>query len=70
MTKKAFICEKKASALLKIAGGQSAHSVALYGLLKPRDPDTIYSWLDIYKAEGVSGLLVKKGLRSKTSLFF
>ena len=52
---------EKASALLKIAGGQSAHSVALHGLLKPRDPDTIYSWLDIYESEGVAGFLVKKG---------
>ena len=44
------------AALLKIAGGRSPHSVALHGLLKPRDPDTIYNWLDIYEAEGVAGL--------------
>lgn len=52
---------EKASALLKIAAGQSPHSVALYGLLRPRDPDAIYSWLDRYEAEGVEGLLVKDG---------
>ena len=58
--KKPYMREK-ASALLKIAAGQSAHNIALHGLHKSRDPDTIYSWLDIYKAEGIIGLLVKKG---------
>lgn len=52
---------EKASALLKIAAGKSPHSVALHGLLKPRDPDAIYGWLDRYEAEGVEGLLVKGG---------
>ena len=52
---------EKASALLKIAGGQTPHAVALAGLLKRRRPDTIYGWLDRYKADGIKGLLVKKG---------
>ena len=52
---------EKASALLKIASGQSPHAVALHGLLKPRDPDTVYAWLDRYKAEGIKGLLVRRG---------
>jgi hypothetical protein len=52
---------EKAAALLKIAAGQSPHAVALHGLLKPRDPDALYSWLDRYEAEGVAGLLVKDG---------
>jgi hypothetical protein len=30
--------------------------VARYGLLKPRDPDTIYAWLDAYEADGFEGL--------------
>lgn len=47
---------ERCAALLKIAGGRSAHWVALHGLLKPRDPDTIYNWLDIYEAEGIAGL--------------
>lgn len=47
---------ERCAALLKIAGGRSAHWVAWHGLLKPRDPDTIYHWLDIYEAEGVVGL--------------
>jgi hypothetical protein len=48
---------ERCGALLKIAAGASAHAVARQGLLKPRDPDTLYGWLRIYAAEGVSGLL-------------
>jgi hypothetical protein len=58
--KKPYMREK-ASALLKIAAGQSPHRVATDSLLKPRDPDAIYEWLDRYEAEGVEGLLVKQG---------
>ena len=36
---------EKAAALLKIADGHSPRKVALTGLLKPRDPDTVYRWL-------------------------
>jgi len=57
---KAYVREK-AGALLKIAAGQSPHQVALEGLLKSRDPDSIYSWLARYEAEGAAGLLVKDG---------
>jgi hypothetical protein len=55
---------EKAGALLKIAAGQSGHQVAqvaISGLLKSRDPDSIYKWLDKYEAEGVTGLEVKEG---------
>lgn len=48
---------ERCAALLKIAEGQSAHDVAQHGLLKARDPDTVYGWLNVYQAEGVSGLL-------------
>lgn len=44
---------EKAAALLKIAGGKSGHEVALHGLLKPRDPDTIYGWMDAFLRDGV-----------------
>ena len=47
---------ERCAALLKIARGNSPHWVALHGLLKPRDPDTIYSWLEIYETEGIAGL--------------
>jgi Helix-turn-helix domain len=48
---------ERCGALLKIAAGATAHAVARWGLLKPRDPDTLYDWLRIYEAEGVSGLV-------------
>jgi hypothetical protein len=46
---------ERCGALLKIAGGQTPHAVARQGLLKPRDPDTLYGWLRLYAAEGVRG---------------
>ena len=48
---------ERCAALLKIADGQSAHEVAHHGLLKVRDPDTVYGWLNVYQAEGLNGLL-------------
>jgi hypothetical protein len=54
-TKDEYVRERCA-ALLKVAGGKTPHWVARHGLLKPRDPDTIYGWLDIYEAEGLVGL--------------
>ena len=48
---------ERCAALLKIAGGQTAYAVARAGLLKPRDPDTIYEWLDWYEQDGIAGLL-------------
>ena len=32
---------ERAAALVKIADGMAPHAVALHGLLKPRDPDTV-----------------------------
>lgn len=54
-TKQEYVRERCA-ALLKIAEGDTAHWVARHGLLRPRDPDTVYAWLDIYAVEGSSGL--------------
>jgi hypothetical protein len=48
---------ERGAALLKIAEGDTAHRVAKRGLLKPRDPDTAYSWLDLYQASGAQGLI-------------
>jgi hypothetical protein len=48
---------ERCGAVLKIAAGEAAHAVARTGLLKPRDPDTIYAWLDWYAARGLAGLL-------------
>ena len=52
---------ERAAAILKIADGQTAYAVAVGGLLKPRDPDTVYRWLDRYEAEGIDGLLIRPG---------
>src|SRR4029453_3566511 len=48
---------ERCSALLKIAAGEAPHAVARQGLLQPRDPDTLYGWLQIYEDEGVAGLV-------------
>ena len=48
---------ERCSAVLKIAAGEAPHAVARQGLLKPRDPDTLYGWLQSYEDEGMVGLL-------------
>ena len=52
---------ERAAAVLKVASGISCHQVALHGLLKPRDPDTVYDWIHSYQAEGIDGLPIKPG---------
>ena len=47
---------ERGAALLKIADGQSPHAVAHAGLLRPRDPDTVYAWLAYYQHDGLPGL--------------
>jgi len=58
---------ERAAAILKIANGMPARQVALRGLLKPRDPDTVYAWVRRYRKEGLEGLLVKPGRGRKPS---
>lgn len=48
---------ERCAAVLKVADGQSPHAVAQQGLLRPRDPDTVYGWLDRYEQGGIEGLL-------------
>ena len=48
---------ERGAAILQIAEGQSPHRVAQSGLLKPRDPDTVYAWLGRYQAQGIAGLI-------------
>ena len=57
---KSYVRER-AAAMLKIADGASGRQVALSGLLKRRDPDSVYSWFHRYNAEGLAGLLVRPG---------
>ena len=52
---------ERAAALLKIAAGQRAAVVARRGLLRRRDPDTLYDWLDRYQAAGLAGLYIRRG---------
>ena len=48
---------ERCAALLKIADGQSPSAVANAGLLRSRDPYTVYAWLGYYQDEGLPGLL-------------
>lgn len=48
---------ERCAALLKIADGYSPYAVAHGGLLRSRDPDTVYAWLDYYRDEGLPGVL-------------
>ena len=60
---------ERAAALVKIADGQSPHAVARHGLLKPRDPDTVYSWLTWYEQLGLRSLsLFQQGGAHRRSL--
>lgn len=59
---------ERAAAILKVAGEESAHRVALRGLLVRRDPDTVYGWLDRFAAEGVAGLTIRPGRGRKPRL--
>src|SRR5437762_3961876 len=52
---------ERAAALLKVAAGSSAPQVARQGLLRPRDPYTVYAWLHRYQKHGLAGLLVRPG---------
>lgn len=52
---------ERAAAILKIADGMSGRQVALQGLLKKRDPDSVYGWVHRYQAEGIAGLMIRPG---------
>lgn len=57
---KAYLRER-AAALLKVADGHPAAQVARDGLLRARDPDTLYTWLNRYRDEGEAGLTIRPG---------
>lgn len=52
---------ERAAALLKIADGVPAAHVARSGLLRPRQEDTVYDWLNRFECEGLDGLMIRKG---------
>jgi hypothetical protein len=51
---------ERCAALVKIADGMCPHAVAQGGLLKARDPDTVYGWLNAYVAAGLAGVLARQ----------
>lgn len=51
---------ERCAAMVKIADGHTPHSVAQQGLLKPRDPDTVYGWLSHYQHAGLPGLIARQ----------
>lgn len=59
---------ERAVAILKVAGGAVASRVAAGGLLVPRDPDTVYGWLDRFAEQGVAGLTIAPGRGRKPTL--
>jgi len=58
---------ERAAALLKVADGMSAARVARQGLLRPRKPDTVYSWIDRFIEEGTAGLRMRSGRGRKAA---
>ena len=65
---KAYVRER-ASGILKVAAGQSMRQVALVGLLRPRDPETVAGWIARYRSEGLAGLGVHGGRGRKPAFF-
>ncbi len=59
---------ERAVAILKVAAGEVAAQVAAGGLLVPRDPDTVYGWLDRFAEHGVAGLTIAPGRGRKPTL--
>jgi hypothetical protein len=52
---------ERAAALIKIASGLSGREVARNRLNQAHWQDTIYEWVQRYRAEGVKGLQIKPG---------
>lgn len=52
---------ERAAALLKIAAGASASAVARSGLLRPRKPETVATWVKRYQSDGLAGLTIRSG---------
>lgn len=51
---------ERGAGMLKIADGKSPPWVARKGLLKTRDPDTIYFWLKLSQEGGAKALLTRQ----------
>jgi transposase len=60
---------ERAAGILKVADGQSVRQVALHGLLKSHEPETVSEWIKRYLSEGLEGLLIKPGRGRKPAFF-
>jgi transposase len=52
---------ERAAALLKVAGGMRAATVARQGLYRRRSEEAVYRWLNQYEAGGIAGLRIREG---------
>ena len=52
---------ERAAALLQVAAGASARTVAASGLFKPRRHETVADWVHRYQQSGLEGLLIQVG---------
>ena len=59
---------ERASALLQIAEGIPATTVARRGLAHARDPRTLYSWVAGFRRDGLLGLLSRSVRRKQIAL--
>ena len=59
----------KAAAILKVAAGQTMKAVALDGLNKPVDQESVSRWISRYEQDGLDGLRVQPGRGRKPAFF-
>lgn len=58
---------ERAAALLKVAAGSPGYVVAEDGLLQPRRPETLYTWVHRYAEQGLGGLYIQLGRGRKAA---
>jgi hypothetical protein len=51
---------ERCAALLQVAQGHAPHWVARQGVLRQRDPDSLYHWLGYYQQGGLVALLTRR----------
>lgn len=52
---------ERAAALLKVAAGMPVPQVAREGLLRPRKPSTVYTWIRRFRHGGLAALAIRPG---------
>jgi len=60
---------ERATALLKVAVGQSERAVARNGLLKERWFGTVAEWVNRFEKSGLAGLVIRPGRGRKPAFF-